>query len=98
MARTTRRIPLSSWSDQGLHATARRLRNLALSTGITRKQDWLLTSLINEMEFRYHETRAKRRLSDPTDWVCWGCDLCRVDVDAMPGQQRLVYVPPRTSV
>lgn len=98
MARRSKRVPLSAWSDRGLHVTARKLRNLLMGEGISRKQDWLLTAIINEMEWRYSRRGPLRfTLVESQEWTCLGCELCRPGEGAIPGQQRLVYVPPPSS-
>lgn len=93
MSGVSRRVPLSSWSDKGLHATAGRLQRLAMGPGLTRKQDYLFTSVINEMEWRYAHREERRIDMREADWACWGCDLCRVEQGRIPGEQRICYVP-----
>lgn len=96
MARAARRIPLSSWSDRGLHATAGRFQRLACGEGLTRQQDWLFTSIINELEWRYANRPQRVLFAVDDEWSCSGCELCRPAPGQLPGQLRIVYVPPQS--
>lgn len=67
---TRRRSPgyVRAMSDRALHGLGARLRRDFATVGLTEQQDWLLSGVISELEYR---RRVER---DP--WKQCACELC----------------------